>query len=75
MRSTIVAKEATDVSEIPCRLNADAHEQSNEVFSVPQSDSMNILFWCTDQRLLVGSEDPMKLHSSLSFWFSCGYIE
>ena len=39
----------TDVSEIPCRLNDDAHEGCNEIPGVPRQSPLNTLYWCEGQ--------------------------
>ena len=61
----------TNVSEIPCRLIDDLHEWRNEVPTVPTWNPLNSLFWCIGQRLLVGSEDPVKLYCSLLLRCEC----
>ena len=69
--SKLVVKliEVTNVSEMPCRLNADLHEWCNEITTVPNWNLPNTPFWCKGQRILVGSEDPVKLYCSLLLCF------
>ena len=60
---------------MPCRLIDGLHEWRNEISTVPNRNPLKILFWCKDQRLPVGSEDPVKLYCSLLLQREAGCIE
>ncbi len=58
---------------MPCRISTGLHEWLNEVPTVPSQDLVKLLFWCTSQRLPVGSEDPVELYCSLLLGLGHGY--
>ena len=46
VRLLLKVNKVTDVSEMPCRLNADLHEGSNEIATVPDEDPLNLTYRC-----------------------------
>lgn len=50
---------------MPCHLNSDVHEWSNEIVAVPKRKPLKILAWRKCQGCLTGSEDLVDLYYNL----------